>query len=1049
MWVADYANHRIEELSSTGTFMLAVGWGVKDGKAEAETCTTSCKAGISGSGSGQLEGPFGIAVNQTSNNVYVADYLANRIEEFSSTGAYVASFGAKGTAGGQFGSPEGVAVDASGDVWVADAANNRIEELSSTGTFMLAVGWGVKDGKAEAEACTVSCEAGVVGSGNGQFSAPSGVAFSGGNVYVSDYGNNRVDELSTAGTYVSKFGSKGTAAGQFEGPAGIAAEAAGGDLLVADSGNDRVQKFSAAGALVAAFGAKGSGNGQLLLPTGVAVNATGGVYVVDHSNDRVQEWVPAVTGNEGAHDSKTIYYSTAPNSEYKGCGEHPEWANLPCETKPVAQSGVSGLPELPISTVTYNLWDEVEKTEEAFGSTKRTKTQTYDAAGRALTSEETSTVDTALPKVTNEYSTETGALVKQSTTTGEKTKAITSAFNSLGQLTSYTDADGNTTTYEYEPEKDARLVKTSYKIGTEGFSQAYGYNTTTGAMQELTDAATGTDPAAGRFTATYDVEGKMLSETYPNNMTATYAYNPLGQATGIEYVKNADCASKCPETWFSDSVSQSIHGETLAQTSTLAKDSYAYDKDGRLTETQETPAGKGCLSRLYGYDEEGNRTTLTKRESATETCASEGGSTEWHTYDTANRPTDPGIAYEALGNTTTLPAADAGEHALTSSYYVNGQVASQTQNEETIGYAYDPAGRTRETVSTGKTAATAIDHYAGPGEALAWSSEGTEKWTRNIPGIDGALDATQTNAGTPVLQLHDLQGNIVATVKDSEAETKLGSTYNSTEFGVPQPGTTPPKYAWLGADGLGTELSSGTATKGGASYVPQVARNLQTAPVVPPGAFPNGTGTGSQYDSEIPGWYISLSNAESAATIAEYAAKQEALRKKAEQEALETEERIHREEAEDRPAPSEGGAEEVEAEEEGEEEGEPSASAARSRSRYGSYKGRVSEQGGGLFGSSLGSYELWINASWGGYAGGEITSHNIDCGWNPGIWQASESSCTYQHKANNSQIVVKFYITFSFIRGLSSASRRIYCSMRIASEGYNHGGCKILSQVGG
>ena len=59
------------------------------------------------------------------------------------------------------------------------------------------------------------------------------------------------------------------------------------------------------------------------------------------------------------------------------------------------------------------------------------------------------------------------------------------------------------------------------------------------------------------------------------------------------------------------------------------------------------------------------------------------------------------------------------------------------------------------------------------------------KWTRNIPGIDGALDAIQTSGGTPVLQLHDLQGNIVGTVGDSESETKLEHDYVSTEFGVP------------------------------------------------------------------------------------------------------------------------------------------------------------------------------------------------------------------------------------------------------------------------
>jgi hypothetical protein len=67
-----------------------------------------------------------------------------------------------------------------------------------------------------------------------------------------------------------------------------------------------------------------------------------------------------------------------------------------------------------------------------------------------------------------------------------------------------------------------------------------------------------------------------------------------------------------------------------------------------------------------------------------------------------------------------------------------------------------------------------------------------------------------------------------------------------------------------------------------------VARYLQTAPVIPPGAFPNGQGTGEQYGSEIPGWYTSLSQTESANTLAAWTAKQKALeeeaRRKAEEE---------------------------------------------------------------------------------------------------------------------------------------------------------------------
>ena len=79
----------------------------------------------------------------------------------------------------------------------------------------------------------------------------------------------------------------------------------------------------------------------------------------------------------------------------------------------------------------YNIWDEAEKTEEKFGTgskaVTRTKTETYDPAGRALTSEETASpaTDTALPKVTNQYNSATGALENQSTSEGTTTASTT------------------------------------------------------------------------------------------------------------------------------------------------------------------------------------------------------------------------------------------------------------------------------------------------------------------------------------------------------------------------------------------------------------------------------------------------------------------------------------------------------------------------------------------------------------------------------------------------------------------------------------------------
>ena len=137
------------------------------------------------------------------------------------------------------------------------------------------------------------------------------------------------------------------------------------------------------------------------------------------------------------------------------CQKHLEWANLPCETTPAEQPGTSGLPELPVTTIEYNMWDQPEGTTETFGSgehkVERIKKATFDSAGRPLTSEEISSPANEkehkeLPKITDKYNTTNGALEEQSTTAGGTTKTTLSKYNTLGQPTEYTDADGNTAT---------------------------------------------------------------------------------------------------------------------------------------------------------------------------------------------------------------------------------------------------------------------------------------------------------------------------------------------------------------------------------------------------------------------------------------------------------------------------------------------------------------------------------------------------------------------------------------------------------------------------
>ncbi len=826
---------------------------------------------------GSFSSPEAVAID-SSGNVFVADSGHNRIMEFNSKREYVRMFGSAGSGNGQFSGIEGLATNAAGDVYATDHGNARVQEFDPEGKFIRAFGsYGVEPGG---------------------MSEPSGIAVDqSGNVWVR---NNRskvlVQEFTAEGQYVANSAFDGTSTytsgmggltilngklymgewaehphvsvystttGKLEKPLAegstgrfwsLAADPATGHIFILNYGNNDVQEVSSEGNPIATFGAAGSGAGQMKSPEGIGVGPGSKVYVVDTGNERVEEWSSV---RPGVHTSEVVYYTPKSEASASECRNHPEWTGLPCQTKPVEQPETAGVPNLPVSKTTYNIWDEPVETVETFsskerGTTERIKRLTYDEAGRLKTSETKSSTseDAGVPAVQNSYSSATGLLVEQSTPSNGK--VITSKFTTLGQLESYTDADGNTAKYSYE-EPDG-LIKEMRDSSEKGETyQRYIYDPTTKALTSLTDSG------AGIFTASYDAEGKMTSEVYPNQMCANTTYNTVGQATRIQYIKTANCSEEHPKVWYSEEIVPSIHGETMSQNSTLAKAVYEYDELGRLTSVQETPTGEHCKTRIYEYDEESNRVgEIQAGPNAKGECSSEG-TQEHHLYDEANRLVDPGVTYDALGNTTTLPATDAGGQELKSSFYVDNQVATQTQNGKTLTYGLDPSGRVRETTCTsektvcegGKSSSTTT-HYDAPGEAVAWTSEaGLE--TRNIPGIDGELCAVEKHGAPAVLQMHDLQGDIVATASLSASATEPASSYNSTEFGVPNENKTPPKYAWLGGAGVASELPSGVVTDGAVSYVPETGRALQTEQVAPPG-LAYGSGAGKPYTAQAEPW---------------------------------------------------------------------------------------------------------------------------------------------------------------------------------------------------
>jgi uncharacterized protein (TIGR03437 family) len=285
-YIADTSNNRIRKVSNRVIATVAgdgtLGFSGDNGPAT----------------SAQLAYPWGVAVD-LAGNLYIADYGNNRIRKVSNgVIATVAGNGTRGFSGdngpatsAQFYDPAGLAVDSLGNLYIADYGNNRIRKVSG-GMITTVAGGGASLG-----------DNGPATSA--QLSLPYGIAVdSGGNLYVADWGNNRIRKVSNgvittvAGTGTRGFsGDTGLATGaQLANPEGLAVDSAG-NLYIADSGNSSIRKVSNGMiTTVAGNGTPGfSGdNGpatsaQLYLPYGVAVDSAGNLYIGDSGNNRVRK----------------------------------------------------------------------------------------------------------------------------------------------------------------------------------------------------------------------------------------------------------------------------------------------------------------------------------------------------------------------------------------------------------------------------------------------------------------------------------------------------------------------------------------------------------------------------------------------------------------------------------------------------------------------------------------------------------------------------------------------------------------------------------------
>ena len=229
-------------------------------------------------GSGNLSGPYGVAID-SSGNAWVSNSTGSTISELSANGTYVNSFTATGLVG-----PKGLAIDRNKNVWVTNPTGNNVYEFNSTGTYLGNAGvqggpvaiamdsqgnaWVANltgNSVTELSSSLGNLQAGLTGSGT--ISAPSGIALdSTGNVYVANNGGGNVIKLTHAGALSATLTDnalQGTTALALDTSNNLVATGSTTGTAVTGS----VSQFTSAG--TAASGSPLSGSG-ITLPGGIA-----------------------------------------------------------------------------------------------------------------------------------------------------------------------------------------------------------------------------------------------------------------------------------------------------------------------------------------------------------------------------------------------------------------------------------------------------------------------------------------------------------------------------------------------------------------------------------------------------------------------------------------------------------------------------------------------------------------------------------------------------------------------------------------------------------
>jgi uncharacterized protein (TIGR03437 family) len=286
LYISDVGNNRIRKVSN-GIITTVAGNGTGGFSGDNGPATSA-----------KLSDPLGLVVDSAGNLYFAGGGRVRKVSNGVIT--TVAGNGASGFSGdngpatsAQLSIPSAVAVDSAGSLYIADPENNRIRKVSN-GTITTVAGNGVPGFSGDNGPAT-----------SAELELPHGIALdSTGNLYIADYGNNRIRKVSNG--VITTFAGNG--AFGFSGDNGPAAAAelyqvftlavdAAGNLYIGDLGNGRIRKISSGVITTVAGNGPGGFSGdngsaasaQLSGPEAAAVDSAGNLYIADRNNNRVRK----------------------------------------------------------------------------------------------------------------------------------------------------------------------------------------------------------------------------------------------------------------------------------------------------------------------------------------------------------------------------------------------------------------------------------------------------------------------------------------------------------------------------------------------------------------------------------------------------------------------------------------------------------------------------------------------------------------------------------------------------------------------------------------